>query len=85
MRKRNNLTDEEKKEIELWKYRRKKYKIKVPTIAFWYGYHPQYLYAIENYVYPMNDNIRAIYKKAIKTAERRVRHRVAYEKAEEKQ
>lgn len=80
MRKRNNLTEEEKKEIELWKYRRKQYRITVGIIADWNGYHPQHLYAVERFVYPMNDRLRKAYKKTISAFKRRVKNNVKYTK-----
>ena len=84
MRKRNNLTEEEKKEIELWIYRRKQYHITVPIIADWSGYHPQHLYAVERFVYPMNDRLRTAYKKVINSFKRKVGKNVKYTKRCEK-
>ena len=85
MRKRNNLTDEEKREIEVWKCKRKRYHITVGIIAQWSNYHPQYLYAVERFVYPMNDKLRRAYTKVIKVFARRVKPNVEYVKQKDKQ
>ena len=84
MRKRNNLTDAEKREIESWVYKRKKYHITVGIIAQWNGYHPQYLYAVERFVYPMNEKLRRAYTKVIKVFEKRVKPNVRYTKLKDK-
>ena len=81
---RNNLTDEQKREIELWKYKRKKYHITVGIIADWYGYHPQHIYAVERFVYPMSERLKNAYKKVIKTFERKVKKQVKYTKQVDK-
>lgn len=63
---RGNLTEEQKQEIDIWKERRKKYGITVGTIARWSNYHPQHLYAVERYIYPMSADVRKAYKRAVK-------------------
>lgn len=84
MRKRNNLTDEEKREIDVWKCKRKMYHITVPIIAQWSNYHPMYLYAVENHVYPMNNKLRNAYKKVLKAFARRIKPNVQYTKLSDK-
>ena len=84
MRKRGNLTEDEKREIERWVCKRKKYHITVGIIAQWNGYHPQYLYAVERFVYPMNEKLRRAYTKVIKVFEKRVKPNVIYTKLKDK-
>lgn len=83
MRTRNNLTDEQKKEIDTWILRRKDCPfLTVPILADWSGYNQFYIYAVENYTYPMNDRTRKAYKKAITVFRRHSKSRqVAKKKA----
>lgn len=82
---RGNLTDEQIKEIEVWKYRRKKYHITVGIIAHWNNFHPQHLYAVERHIYPMSPLVRKAYKKTIKVFARNIIPDVKYEKRSEKE
>lgn len=80
MRIRNNLSDKQKQEIDVFVLRRKRYHITLPIIADWSGYHPKYLYAVERYEYPMNDKTRKAYNSVIRVFQKKHKNKVVYEK-----
>jgi hypothetical protein len=70
MRKIRQLTDKEKKEIDVYRFRRKELYITMPLISLLSGYSLSHLCEVESYRYRMTDSLKKTYDRVIKYIEK---------------
>ena len=80
MRKRRELTDKEKHEIDVYRLKRKRLYITTSLISLLSGYSIVHLCEVECYRYRMTDSLKATYDRVIKYIEKEAKKKRKPEK-----
>lgn len=82
MRKYRQLTDNERREIDVYRCKRKRLYITMPLISLLSGYSVSHLCEVESYRYRMTDSLKSTYDRVIKYIEKEAKK---YRKAEKRE